>query len=260
MRLDTRSRAIRRAQPAGSRARLEVRGKFFFAGDEKVPLRGVTYGPFAPDADGYRYPAPEVVERDFALMPSSAPTASGPSPPAALAARPGRGARPPGADRDPVGGARLLPRLGGDHGHRPARRPAGARPAGHPAVFAYLVGNEIPPDIVRWYGPSASPGSCAELVDLIKQLAPTALVSYANFPLHRVPRARFLDFVCFNVYLHREDDFRRYLSRLQNIAGDRPLVLTEFGIDSMPRRRGRAGGDAVVAGARRVRDAASPAP
>ena len=58
MRLDTRSRAIRRAQPAGARARLEVRGKFFFAGDDKVPLRGVTYGPFAPDADGYRYPAP----------------------------------------------------------------------------------------------------------------------------------------------------------------------------------------------------------
>ena len=68
MRLDTRSRAIRRAQPAGSRARLEVRGKFFFAGDEKVPLRGVTYGPFAPDADGYRYPAPQIVDRDFALM------------------------------------------------------------------------------------------------------------------------------------------------------------------------------------------------
>jgi len=68
VRLDTRSRAIRRAQPAGARTRLEVRGKFFFAGDEKVPLRGVTYGPFAPDADGYGYPAPEVVERDLALM------------------------------------------------------------------------------------------------------------------------------------------------------------------------------------------------
>ncbi len=22
----------------------------------------------------------------------------------------------------------------------------------HPAVFAYLVGNEIPPDMVRWHG------------------------------------------------------------------------------------------------------------
>ena len=68
MKLEAASRAIRRAQPAASRPRLEVRGKFFFAGDEKVPLRGVTYGPFAPDANGYRFPAPEVVARDLALI------------------------------------------------------------------------------------------------------------------------------------------------------------------------------------------------
>ncbi len=59
-------------------------------------------------------------------------------------------------------------------------------------------------------------------------------MSYANFPPDRVSRlSSSLDFVCFNVYLHHEEDFRRYLGRLQNIAGDRPLVLTEFGIDSI---------------------------
>ena len=59
MTLDTTSRAIRRATRE-SRARLEVRGKFFFSGEDKVTLRGVTYGPFAPDAAGYQFPAPEV--------------------------------------------------------------------------------------------------------------------------------------------------------------------------------------------------------
>ena len=68
----------------------------------------------------------------------------------------------------------------------------------------------------------------------MKDRAPSALVSYANFPsTEYLDVTDFLDFVCFNVYLHRETDLRRYLSRLQNIAEDRPLVLTEFGIDSM---------------------------
>jgi glycosyltransferase involved in cell wall biosynthesis len=43
----------------------------------------------------------------------------------------------------------------------------------------------------------------------------------------------FADFVCFNVYLHREPELRRYLGRLQNLADFRPLVLSEFGVDSL---------------------------
>ena len=78
-------------------------------------------------------------------------------------------------------------------------------------------------------------------------------MSYANFPPTEYLDLDFLDFVSFNVYLHRERDFRRYLSRLQNLADDKPLVLTEFGIDSMREGARRAGADPVLAGARRVR-------
>ena len=67
----------------------------------------------------------------------------------------------------------------------------------------------------------------------MKGIEPDALVSYANFPPTEYLDLDFLDFISFNVYLHRENDFRRYLSRLQNLAKDKPLVLTEFGIDSM---------------------------
>ena len=38
----------------------------------------------------------------------------------------------------------------------------------------------------------------------------------------------FLDYVSFNVYLHHENDFRNYVCRLQNLAGFRPLVISEF--------------------------------
>ena len=44
----------------------------------------------------------------------------------------------------------------------PHRHGRGARPAAITRRSArFLVGNEIPPDIVRWYGARASPGSCA---------------------------------------------------------------------------------------------------
>src|SRR5262245_48802407 len=52
--------------PAGTRTGLRptARGKFIFVGDEKLYIRGVTYGTFRPLEDGSEYPAPETVERD----------------------------------------------------------------------------------------------------------------------------------------------------------------------------------------------------
>src|SRR5438445_13011182 len=67
---------------------------------------------------------------------------------------------------------------------------------------------------------------------MIKSVQPTALVRYPNFPSTEYLETDFTDFLAFNVYLHSEPEFRRYLSRLHSLAGDRPLVLTEFGIDS----------------------------
>ena len=49
-------------------ARPQVRGKFIFVGDEKLYVRGVTYGTFRPNDEGEEFPAPEVVERDFEQM------------------------------------------------------------------------------------------------------------------------------------------------------------------------------------------------
>src|SRR3989442_13066556 len=45
-----------------------ARGKFLFAGDDKLYVRGVTYGTFRPNEDGDEYPAVDIVERDFAHM------------------------------------------------------------------------------------------------------------------------------------------------------------------------------------------------
>src|SRR5262245_53402155 len=51
--------------------RPQVQGKFLFVGDDKLWIRGVTYGTFRPDTDGNEYQDPETVEQDFAQMAES---------------------------------------------------------------------------------------------------------------------------------------------------------------------------------------------
>src|ERR1019366_2706352 len=95
------------------------------------------------------------------------------------------------------------------------------------------IGNEIRSDIVRWHGPRAVSRFLAELRDLGKQIDPAALFTYSNYPSAEYLDLSFLDFISFNVYLHREEDFRRYLTHLMGQAGELPLVLSETGMDTV---------------------------
>ena len=54
--------------PADSGEPVRVQGNFFFAGERKHFVRGVTYGPFAPGTHGAQFPERATVERDFAFM------------------------------------------------------------------------------------------------------------------------------------------------------------------------------------------------
>jgi GT2 family glycosyltransferase len=226
--------ASRHPLPAGS-GRLEARGKFFFAGSEKVLLKAVIYGPFAPGQDGSQFPDPGVVDGDLALIRE-------------LGANSFRTFTVPPRwllDVAAAHGLRVVvgipwaqhlcfldsPVLIEDT--RATIAEAVRQCRDHPAVAAYLVGNEIPPDIVRWYGPQRITTFLRELVGLVRDLDPGTLVGYANFPSTEYLETEFTDFLAFNVYLHGEPEFRRYLSRLHTLAGDRPLVLTEFGMDSI---------------------------
>ena len=65
------SRPIRRrasSRTDGLAARRNADGKFLRAGDERFLVKGVTYGTFAPDADGYQFPAIQQIADDFRLM------------------------------------------------------------------------------------------------------------------------------------------------------------------------------------------------
>ena len=94
------------------------------------------------------------------------------------------------------------------------------------------MGNEVPGDVVRWVGADTVAGTLAELVEVVREEDPDVLVTYANYPTAEYLQVDNLDFLTFNVFLERREDFRRYLARLQNLAGSRPLVLGEMGLDA----------------------------
>lgn len=108
----------------------------------------------------------------------------------------------------------------------------------HPAILCYSIGNEIPASVVRWHGRKKVEKFLKSLYQLVKDEDSQALVTYVNFPTTEFLNLDFVDFYSFNVYLEDEDNLCAYLSRLQILSGDKPLVLAEVGLDSI--RNGEA--------------------
>jgi O-antigen biosynthesis protein len=218
--------------------RPQVRGKFLFIGEEKLYVRGVTYGPFRPGKDGTEYPDPARVAQDFDAMVATGINAI-------------RTYNvPPRWFLDAAQRANLRVMVGlpwEQHvafldDSRTVRaiearvREAAKKCAGHPALLCCAVGNEIPAGTVRWLGRRRVEKFIEKLYRVVRAEDPEALVTYVNFPTTEFLELPFLDFFCFNVYLESQNAFESYLARLQTIAGDRPLLLAETGLDS--RRNG----------------------
>ncbi len=227
--------------------RVTVDGKFFRSGPDKFHVKGVVYGPFAPDAQGATLGSPEQARRDLEQI-------------AALGANTVRIYHVPPRwflDLAAEHGIRLfidipwakhLCFLDQDELQADARRAvrdAVTACAGHPAVFAYSLVNEISPEVARWSGPVQVERFIESLADLGRSIDARALFTFASYPPTEFLQPRNLDFLCFNVYLHERPAFEAYLARLQTLAADRPLLLGELGMDS--RREGELNQSAFLA-------------
>jgi GT2 family glycosyltransferase len=214
--------------------RPKTAGKFIFVGNEKYWVRGVTYGTFRPDAGGNEFFDAKIVERDFTQIAANGFNAVRvyTAPPRWL------------LDAAEQHGLRVMvgipweqhvaflddPKRCRDIERRVRAAVRGL--AGHPAVLFYSIGNEIPAPIVRWHGSRKVERFVHRLYRAAKAEDPGALVTYVNFPTTEYLEFPFLDLVCFNVYLESRERLEAYLARLHNLSGDRPLILTEIGLDS----------------------------
>jgi O-antigen biosynthesis protein len=213
-------------------------GKFLCVGEDKLWVRGVTYGTFATGPDGDDYPPDAQLEQDFAAMRANAVNSVRcyTVPPRRL------------LDAAQRHGLRVMvglpweqhiafldePQRAGSIEQRV--REGVRRCAGHPAVLCYAIGNEIPASIVRWHGRRRVERFLERLYRAAKAEDPQALVTYVNFPTTEYLQLPFLDLLCFNVYLESRERLEAYLDRLQNLAGEKPLLMAEIGLDS--RRNG----------------------
>ncbi|MDP4791706.1 MAG: glycosyltransferase, partial [Verrucomicrobiales bacterium] len=103
---------------------------------------------------------------------------------------------------------------------------------GHPALGGYFVGNEIETTLVRWMGAARVVAQIERLIDLGHASDPGTLFAYANYPSTEYMLPQNQDFVAFNLYLEDKNSLSSYLARLQNLAGDKPLFISEFGADA----------------------------
>ncbi len=217
-----------------SRPRVIVDGKFFRLGQKKFFVKGIAYGPFQPNAQGLPFAVPELTALDLNQIRELGANV------VRVYHVPPRWFLDLALTRDlrvfvdiPWNKHLGLDSEARREDARVAVRRAVAACAQHPAIFAYSVANEIPPDLVRWHGAAAVADFIDELVATAKGVDPNCLCTYSNFPPTEFLHPRSLDFVCFNIYLHHEQPFKNYLARLQMLADAKPLVLGEFGVDSI---------------------------
>jgi GT2 family glycosyltransferase len=214
---------------------IRAAAKFFLEGDRKFFVKGVTYGPFAPDSEGHFLGPRDRAERDLAQMREIGLNV------VRIYHTPPRWF----LDACANAGMRVLITLPWEKHVEFLRRKMSrdqisamvrssvAANRGHPAIFGYLVGNEIASTMIRWLGVRRVTEFVEHLIRIGRQTDPNVLYSYASYPPTEFLLPQNSDFSCFNVYLHNQDAFERYLLRLQNLSEDRPLILGEFGMDTI---------------------------
>lgn len=217
--------------------RPQIHGRSIVLGTEKLHVRGATYGTFR-SADGSSFPPSDQVRADFEAMAEAGINSLRtyePPPPWLL-------------DMAQAHGLKVMVGLAweqhiaflDDPGRADAivaRVAAQVRACeAHPAILCYAVGNEIPAPIVRWHGKREVERFLERLYWEAKAEDPGALFTYVNYPSTEYLELPFLDLASFNVFLEDERTYESYLARLQNLSGDRPLLITEVGMDS--RRNG----------------------
>jgi O-antigen biosynthesis protein len=209
-------------------------GKFFRRGSEKTFPRGLSYGPFSPNSRSEPFPDDAQLVADLAhIQRLGFDTVRIYHPPTEAFLK----------EAVRLGLQLIVGIAWTDHVDfmRSASlkleilqtvRAETTRLQDHPCVIAFLVGNEIEKTLVRWMGPRQVQRFLEKLIEAGRACAPGKLFSYATYPSTEYLIPRNADFLAVNVYLEQRADFAAYLQRLQHLAGNKPLLISEFGLDT----------------------------
>src|SRR5437879_10307728 len=186
------------------RPRAIVDGKFFRVGEKKFYVKGVAYGPFAPNAASQPFAPPEQTTSDFAQIRELQANLI------RVYHTPAKWFLDLAAENNlkvlvDISWNSHLCFLDSTQSRKEAReavRRAVYACARHPVVFAFSVANEIPPDVVRWSGAQAISDFIDELIEQAKRVDADCLCTFTNYPPTEFLRPETPDFLCFNVYLH----------------------------------------------------------
>ncbi|MBL8901509.1 MAG: glycosyltransferase [Planctomycetes bacterium] len=213
-----------------------MEGPFLWLGERKLVVKAVTYGTFSPDRNGDGYPPREVVRRDLrAMRRAHIETFRVYTPPPLWLLDDARAA-----------GLRILAGIPWEGRECRYDEPVYFRDAAEAVsrvvercrdypdvVLAYVLGNEIPPLVVRFHGRKVIAGFLRRLYAIAKRLDPEALVTYANYPSTEFLELDFVDFHMMNLYLLEPRALSGYLDRMFLLAKGKPVVLGEVGEDSL---------------------------
>lgn len=214
----------------------KVKGKFIYVGDKKFYVRGVSYGAFKPDENKNEYQDLEKLDNDFALMVENGintvriPHTTPPRHLLDIAHKYGLKVMIGLSAEQYVG---YLIDKNKSFNIKKIIREKVKICKDHPALLCISIGNEISSSMVRWIGPKKIEKYLEGIYNLIKSESPDSIVTYVNYPTTEYLQLPFLDLLCFNVYLENQSNFENYLYKLQNIAGNRPLLMGEIGLDSL---------------------------
>jgi hypothetical protein len=218
-----------------------VEGDRILVDGEPFPIRGVHYSPWLPGTGpmkDYPWPDEEVVDRDLSLIRDLGANTIlvHDAPLSVLPAARRHGLRViylyfvnwQSVHDDALFEARAAE----------IERSAAAL-ASEPNLLAVLLGNEVLEWVLRQKGEPFIEGRLRALFDRVKGVAPRLLVSHANWPIGRRLDLSYMDLVCFNLYPSWPREvvvagYGGYIETvLKPIAAGRPLVISEFGQNSL---------------------------
>jgi hypothetical protein len=119
-----------------------------------------------------------------------------------------------------------------------------------PNILAWELGNEIPIELTQKVSQDTIEKEMKDLYNSIKAIDPHHFISHGNRPPTKSLKLDFFDFQSFNVYPVWPPEvvahgYGNYISEfLQPIAGSKPLLISEFGVNSL--EGGEAGQARIV--------------